>query len=114
MEFPRSPAMPEVVTTQHFRYMHCADINCSMIAAGMGGSTGYESYCNSVTRALHIPRALCAASDVIVSRPAKIALQITIPVGKTQKQARLTSLDSLPRELRAHFKNIYKLAFIGV
>ncbi len=35
-------------------------------------------------------------------------------LGKTQKQARLASLDSLPRELKAPFKKICKLAFTGV
>ena len=35
-------------------------------------------------------------------------------LGKTQQQARLASLNSLPRELRGSFKKICKLAFTGV
>ena len=35
-------------------------------------------------------------------------------LGKTQQEARLTSLDSLPRELQAPFNQLCKLAFTGI
>ena len=35
-------------------------------------------------------------------------------LGKTQQQAQLTSLDSLPQELQASFKQLCKLAFTGI